>query len=232
MEQEKFLIIIGSPGAGKGTQANLLSEKLGFYHFQNSKIIGRIIDQAEPGSFVEVDGKKYYFEQQKKLREQGKLWDPPFFTHFLIQKIQELHQEGKEVVFDGTPRTLYEGQRTIPLLKELYGAENMDVIFIEITEDEAIFRNSHRRECKLVRHPVLYSEETAKLTKCQLDGSELIERKDDDPEVIKTRLREFRERTMPLLKFLEEQKLRVHKIDGSPSPVEVFNSILKTLGVK
>ena len=60
----------------------------------------------------------------------------------------------------------------------------------------------------------------------------LVERKDDSPEVIKVRLKEFKDRTMPLLKLFEKQGLIVDKIDGSPSPVNVFKSILKALGEK
>lgn len=232
MEQKKVLIIIGSPGSGKGTQANLLSEKFGLYHFRSSRIVGRIIEKAEPGSFIEVEDKKYYFEEQKQLSENGKLWDPPFLTYFVQEKIKQLHKEGERIVFDGAVRTMYEGERVIPLLKQLYGADNIKVIYLEITEDEAIFRNTHRRECELARHPVLYSQETAKLTKCQLDGSKLIERKDDSPEVIKVRLKEFKDRTMPLLKLFEKQGLIVDKIDGSPSPANVFKNILKVLGEK
>jgi len=232
MDNPKILIIIGSPGAGKGTQSNLLSEKLGFYHFSTSKVVGRIIENAESGSFVEVDGTKYYFEEQKKLREKGKLWDPPFLTHFVKEKTKELHQEGKGIVFDGAIRTMYEVENLIPLLKELYGPENIEVVYIEITEDEAVFRNSHRKECELMRHPVLYSEETESLTKCQIDGSGLVERKDDDPEVIKVRLKEFKERTMPLLDFFSKEKVKIHHIDGSPSPADVFKSILKSLGMQ
>ncbi len=229
MKQKKALIIIGSPGSGKGTQANLLSEKFGLYYFRSSRIVGRIIEKAEPGSFIEVEGKKYYFEEQKQLRENGKLWDPPFLTYFVQEKTRQLHKQGEGIIFDGVLRTMYEGEKVIPLLKQLYGIDNIKVIYLEITEDEAIFRNSHRRECELARHPVLYSQETVKLIKCQLDGSKLVERKDDSPEVIKVRLKEFQDRTMPLLKLFEKQGLIVDKIDGSLSPANVFNNILKII---
>lgn len=227
--KSQVFIIIGSPGAGKGTQANLLSEKFGLYHFRTSKIVGKIIEEAEPGSFIEIGGKKYYFEEQKKLRKRGKLWDPPFLTYFVNKKIRELYKDGRRPVLDGAPRTVYQAEEIVPILKELYGAENIKVIYIEITDDEAIFRNTHRRECELVRHPILYTKETAKLTKCPLDGSRLVERKDDTPETIKIRLREYKERTLPLVKYFKKQGLKVKKIDGSPPPADVFKSILKAL---
>ena len=86
----------------------------------------------------------------------------------------------------GSPRTLYEGKRIIPLLKKLYGTKNIKIILIKVSAEESIFRNSHRRICELMRHPILYTKETIKLTRCPLDGSKLIRRKGlDDPETIK-----------------------------------------------
>lgn len=222
-------MVIGSPGAGKGTQVNLLSEKLGFYHFKTSAIVGRIIEEADPGSFVEIEGDKYYFEEQKKLRADGKLWDDAFVTYFTNEKVKELHGEGKNIIFDGYPRTLYEAKHTIPILKDLYGKDNVEFLYIEISEEEAIFRNTHRRECELMRHPVLYSEENSKLTKCQIDGSDLVERKDDDSEIIKVRLGEFREKTMSILSVVEEENIKIHNINGSPAPVKVFENVLKAI---
>ena len=232
MDKLKVLIVIGSPGAGKGTQANLLSEKLGFFHFSSSRVVGQIIENAQPGSFIEIDKVKYSFEEQKKIREEGKLWDDIFLTHFVNKKIKELYDEGYGIIFDGTIRTPYEGEHVIPLLKELYGAEAIEVIYIDITEVETVLRNTHRRECELMRHPVLYSKETEKLTQCQIDGSNLVERTDDDIEVIKIRLKEFREKTKPLLDIFQKQGLKIHQIDGSPKPITVFESILKVLRIE
>jgi adenylate kinase len=231
MNNLKVLIVIGAPGAGKGTQTNLLSEKLGFYHFSTSKIVGRIIENAEPESFIEIDGIKYYFQDQKKLREEGKLWDDIFLTHFVKEKIKELHEEGSGIIFDGAIRTPYEGENIIPFLKDLYGSESIEVLYIDITEEDTVFRNTHRRECELMRHPVLYNDETQKMTQCQIDGSKLVERVDDNIEVIKTRLKEFKEKTKPLLDIFQSQGLKIHHIDGSPKPATVYENILKSLNI-
>jgi adenylate kinase len=232
MNDKKTVILLGSPGAGKGTQAELLSEKFGLYLWDTSKIVGRMIVKAPQGASVEVEGKKYFFEEQKKLRKEGKLWDPPFLVYLAKGKIEQLAKEERGVVFVGSPRTLYEGEKIIPLLKKLYGAENMKVLLIEISEKEAVWRNTHRRECELMRHPVLYLEENAHLTKCTLDGSNLVRRKDDTPEIIKTRLDEYKKRTFPLVECFKKEGLEVEKIDGSPPPVDVFQNILKALNWK
>ena len=78
-----------------------------------------------------------------------------------------------------------------------------------------------------MRHPILYSKETEKLKRCPLDGSKLLKRKGlDDPEVIKVRLKEYQERTFPLIEYFEKEGLEVQKINGSPPPADVFKNIL------
>ncbi|MFQ6049925.1 MAG: adenylate kinase, partial [Candidatus Paceibacterales bacterium] len=68
------------------------------------------------------------------------------------------------------------------------------------------------------------------LTKCPWDGSKLIRRKKlDDPETIKIRLKEYKERTLPLFDYFKKEKLKVKKINGSPPPATVFKNILKAL---
>ncbi len=226
----KTIIILGAPGSGKGTQSALLSEKLGFYYFETSKVGEEKINRAKKGGYVSIDGKKYYFEEEKKLWQSGKLWSPPFVAAFVQEKIKELALSKQNIIFAGSPRTVYEGEKIIPLLKKLYGKESIVVILIEQSAEASIFRNSNRRICELVRHPILYSKETIKLKKCPLDGSKLLRRKGlDDPETIKVRLKEYRERTLPLVDFFKKQNLKIKKVNGEQSVADVFNDILKSL---
>lgn len=220
-------MVIGSPGAGKGTQASLLAEKYDLFHWETSKVVGKTIEEAPKGAYVIMEGKRYYFKTEKKLRKEGKLWDPPFVVYIVKKKIKQLAKEGKGIALVGSPRTLYEGERIIPLFKKLYGSQNIKVFLIEISEKEAIWRNTRRRECKLMRHPILYTKETIKLTKCPFDGSKLVKRKDDTREVIKIRLKEYKKRTLPLIEYFKKEGLKVKKINGSPPPADVFKAILK-----
>ncbi len=226
------LILMGPPGAGKGTQAELLADKLNLYYFETSKILERKFKEAKKGEFVIVEGKKYFIKDQKKLWLEGKLCDPPFVTYLVKEEIKKLFREGKNLVLAGSPRTLYEGEKLIPFLKKLYGSKNIKVVLLEISAKETIFRNTHRRICELMRHPILYSKETKNLKHCPLDGSKLLKRKGlDDPETIKVRLKEYKERTLPLIDFFKKQKLKVIKISGSPPPAVVFKNILKSLNL-
>ena len=82
-----------------------------------------------------------------------------------------------------------------------------------------------------MRHPIIYNEETIHLTKCPLDGSSLIKRKGlDEPETIKVRLREYKERTFPLVECFKRQGLKVKEVFGSGSVAEVFEDISKAIG--
>ncbi|MGB9598595.1 MAG: adenylate kinase family protein [Minisyncoccales bacterium] len=230
--EKRVIIILGPPGAGKGTQAILLAELLRAFHFETSAIIEKEINQRKENEFVVINKKKYSFKEQKKLWLEGKLVDPQFVVFFVLKKVKELIQEGKSIIFSGSPRTVYEAKRLIPLLKKNYLKENIRVIFFLLKEKDSIFRNSHRRICQLFRHPILFSLETAKLKKCPLDGSLLLKRELDKPEVIKKRLKEYQERTLPLIDYFKKQGIKIFEIDASPSPAEIFEKIVKKLSLK
>ena len=220
---------MGPPGSGKGTQAELLAEKFGLFQWETSSIIGRILEQAKKEEFVIIGGKKYYFEDQREIRRKGLLWDGRFIFYFTKEKIEELAKEGKGIIMSGSPRNVGEGEILIPFLKKLYVAKNIMVIVLKLSPKQTLWRNSHRRECELTTHSILYTEETKKLTKCPLDGSKLVSRKDDKPEVIETRLKEYREKTFPLIESLKKQGLKVKEINGEQPVANVFKDILKTL---
>ncbi|MDP3991055.1 MAG: nucleoside monophosphate kinase [Candidatus Nealsonbacteria bacterium] len=230
MKKPQIVILLGSPGAGKGTQAELLSDKLNLYYLETSKLIEATVMKAKEGESIEVEGKEYSLTEEKKLWLAGVLCSPPFVSFLVKQKLNQLAEEGKGIVMAGSPRTLPEGKDQVPLLKKLYGAENIKVVLIELTPEQTIWRNSHRRICDLMRHPILYAEETEKLTHCPLDGSKLIKREGlDEPETIKVRLKEYKERTLPLVGYFTEEGLKVEKVNGEQSVEAVHQDILKSL---
>jgi len=233
---KQIIILFGAPGAGKGTQAELLSDKLNLYYFETSKILEQKFHESEdfssdsPERVIEVEGERYDILDEKKLWKEGKLCSPPFVTYLVKEKIKKLAGQGEGLVLAGSPRTIYEGEKIIPLLKELYGLENIKTVLIEISPEETLFRNTHRRICELMRHPILYNEETKNLKICPLDGSRLVERKGlDDPETIKIRLKEYKERTLPLVDFFEKQEIKVKKINGEQTVADVHKDILKAI---
>lgn len=223
------VILLGPPGAGKGTQAELLAEKFDLHYLETAKIGERRINESKKEEYIKVEGKKYYFKEEKKLWQSGKLWSPPFITALIGEEIKKLAKEKKGIVFAGSPRTLYEGKKIIPLLEKLYGSENIKIILLKLNEKKAIWRNSHRRICELMRHPILYTKETKNLRNCPLDGSKLIKRELDKPDVIKIRLKEYKERTLPLVDYLKKQGFKIKEVNGEQSVEKVFKNILRVI---
>lgn len=226
--EKQVVILFGQPGAGKGTQAEVLSGKTGFYHFESSKIIEACFQNERPEKVFEIDGETFKVSDEKIRWETGLLNSPPFVVNLMAEKIKDLAKEGKSIIFSGSPRTVYEAEKEIPLLKDLYGTENIKFIMLEITPEVTIARNSHRRICELVRHSILFTPETETLTKCPLDGSNLVKRKGlDDVKTIKKRLEVFKEQTFPVIEVIEKQGLKLHKVNGEQDVAGVFADVIK-----
>lgn len=220
---------MGPPGSGKGTQSELLAEKLNLNHLETSEIIEKNFAVAKKGDFVKIGGKKYFISEEKKLRESGKWMSPPLIAFWAKDKIKMLAEEGEGLAISGSPKTLYEAEKIVPLLKKLYGTSNIMVILIKLRPEVSIWRNSRRRICQLMRHSILYTKETAKLKYCPFDGSKLIHREDSKPEVIKSKLNEFKERALPIVGYFKKEGIKVKEVNGEQSVANVFKDILKAL---
>src|SRR3989344_4105337 len=233
---KQVIILFGPPGAGKGTQSELLSEKMGLYLFETSKMLEREFKTVENMAadakerFVEIEGKKYDVLEEKEIWKKGELCSPPWVTYRTMQELKRLHDDGDNIILSGSPRTVYEAEREMPLMAELYGKENIKIALIEISAEVTVFRNTHRKICELMRHSNLFNDETKRLTICPLDGSALVKRKDlDDPETIKVRLEQYKERTLPLFDYFKNNDFNVNKINGEGSVADAPAKILKIL---
>ena len=236
MFNKQVIILFGPPGAGKGTQAELLSERFNLYYFETSRILEQAFKAAEhlPESsierFIKADGEKFDVLNEKKLWLEGKLCDPPFVSHLVKEKIKKLFEADKSLLIAGSPRTLYEAKTIMPFLDNLYKKQNIKIALLKISPEQTIFRNSHRKICGLMRHSILYNLETENLTICPLDGSKLERREGlDDPETIKVRLKEYRERTAPLFDYLKENNFELKEVNGEQSVADVFADVQKQL---
>jgi adenylate kinase len=233
---KQVIIIFGPPGAGKGAQSELLSEKLGFYPFETSRILEREFNKAEKLSensaerFIEFDGQKFDILEEKKLWKEGKLCSPPFVVCLMAKEIKKLFEQADSIILSGSPRTLYEAEKLVPYLDELYKKENIKVILLEIKPETTLFRNSNRKICELMRHSILFNKETKNLTICPLDGSKLVRREGlDDVQTIKVRLKEYKDRTVPVFDYFKKQGIKIIKINGENSVAEVYQDVLKAV---
>lgn len=227
-----IVIIIGPPGSGKGTQSLLLADKLGLYYFEASKVIEEKIKDAQEGDYEEVNGKKYSLAEERRKWEEGEICDSELVFHWVKDKIKKLAGENQDIVFAGNPRRVVEAELLMPLLDDLYKKENIKIILLKLSEKDSIWRNTHRRFCRLMRHPILYNEDTKDLKTCPLDGSELYKRELDDAETMKVRLEAYEKETLPLVEYFKKNDYQVNEINAGETPADIFHNILKTLDVK
>jgi adenylate kinase len=223
MERPKILIFYGPPGAGKDTQAKRVAFKTGAYIVSSSKLIEEKIFNPD----LQNDP---IIQKQRKNYESGALCDPEWVTQIINEKVKALAAEKKELIFTGSPRTLYEAENEIPVWESYYGKENIFVIEIQLKDESSIFRNSHRRVCENCGYPVVYSFETEMWKFCPLCGGKIVDRGVlDDPETIKVRLVEYKERTKPVLDYFKERGYQIIEIDGEPLPDVVTQNLFEEL---
>ncbi len=220
-ETKKLFIIIGPPGAGKGTQAEMLAEKFGLFNFETSKIIEEKFKNADPSDEI--------ISAEKENWKAGKLVTPKLVFEWIIDKVKTLAGEGKGIVFSGSPRTLYEAENELPIFEDLYGKDKIEAINIKLTEAESIKRNSKRRICEKNRHPIPNFPEFENITKCPKDDSPIITRLLDNADTIKVRYKTYLAETEPVLAFLKEKGYTILEINGEQSIEKVFADILDKL---
>lgn len=223
MEKPKILIFYGPPGAGKDTQAKRVAFKTGAYIVSSSKLIEEKIFNPD----LQNDP---IIQRERKNYESGALCTPEWVTEIINNKVKELHQEKKSLIFTGSPRTLYEAENEIPFWESIYGKENIFVIEIKLKEETSIFRNSHRRVCENCGYPVVYSFETEMWRFCPMCGGKIVDRGTlDKPETIKVRLVEYRDRTKPVIDYFINRGYSIIEIDGEPLPDIVTQNIFEQL---
>lgn len=226
--EKKVVIFIGPPGSGKGTIAVLLEKNFGFEHIESSKLIENKFKNTKPG-----DSDWDEVGKERKLFDEGILTSPPFIFKLMKERVKEMSVAGKGIVLSGSPRTVDEAKDEMPMFIEEYGKENVYIINMHVPPEVSIERNSNRRICEKNRHPIKWTPETEHLTVCPEDGSLLIRRGIlDDPETIKVRLREYAERTEPILGYIEEEfGIKPVFVDGEQEVSVRFEETKKAIGL-
>ena len=225
------IIIYGPPGAGKGTQAQLLAEKFDLIHFDSGKYLRELLyDPKNKNNKI--------IQNERKLNEAGKLNTPSWVLKIVSGKIKEiaglLH---KGIVLSGSPRTIFEtfgnekNQGLIEILEKMYNKKNIYIFNINVSENQTIERNAHRLVCSVCGTPILDMSiilpkfKNADMSQCPFCGGKFKHRFDDNKKVIITRLKEYKERTAPIIKELKKRKYKIIEIDGSPMPYKIHEKI-------
>ncbi|PIR44128.1 hypothetical protein COV23_01485 [Candidatus Wolfebacteria bacterium CG10_big_fil_rev_8_21_14_0_10_31_9] len=218
------IILYGPPGSGKGTQSKLLSEKLNLFNLDTGAILRQILNDPKNKNNKEI-------QKEKIINNAGILNTPSFVLKILAEKTKQLSKMGQSIIYSGSPRTMFEafGDSKNPgllnILKKEYGKQNIKIIAIEIPESETIRRNSTRVICSVCKTPVL--KQFSKIKTCPFCDGKMEYRKDDNKNIIKTRLKEYKERTLPILLKAEKDKYKIIKINGSPAPFMVYKKLLE-----
>jgi adenylate kinase len=216
---ETNLVLLGPPGAGKGTQAERLVEDFGLPYYSTGIILREAV--AEGNEL----GKK-----AKEYMDAGKLVPDELICDVIVDRLDSGEAENG-FLLDGFPRTVGQAEMLDRLL-ERKGRELTGALLIEAPDEEVIRRLSGRRTCAKGTHVYHVEFDPPKHEGvCDQDGSRLIQREDDKPETVRKRLDVYHQETEPLVDWYEDKGL-LRRFDGTRTADEVHDRIRATLATK
>ncbi len=211
------IIMLGAPGAGKGTQAKMIADKYTVPHISTGDIFRANIKN---GTELGMEAKKYM--------DAGQLVPDELTVKILLDRVaQDDCKNG--YVLDGFPRTIPQAEVLDKALSELGDAIDY-AINVDVPDENIINRMSGRRacvNCGATYHVVHIPPKTE--GKCDRCGNDLILRDDDKPETVKNRLDVYHKQTQPLIDFYEAKGV-LKAVDGTVDMQDVFKAIVSILG--
>jgi adenylate kinase len=214
----KFLVLLGPPGVGKGTQAEILAERTGLAHVSSGELFRENIkNQTELGKLAQT------------YMTKGELV-PDDVTISMIRERLRRPDCSKGAILDGFPRTPAQAEALEIMLKEFHGQVDA-VPFINSPEDVIVERLSGRWTCRANGH--VFNDkfnQPKESSKCDFDGSELYQRDDDKPETVKKRIKVYLEQTSPLINYYQERD-KLFEIDGTNTIEQVAKAFGSALGL-
>lgn len=211
------LLIMGKPGAGKGTQANKLLKHYNLTHISTGNIYR---DEIKKGSTIGIEAKKYL--------DEGNLV-PDKMTNEIVWDILSKKDYPNGFMLDGYPRTRAQAEALCEMLDSL-NINLTSVINVEVKDEVLLQRMAGRRVCLNCGHTYHTDFHPPKVEGvCDVCAHELIQRPDDLEESVMNRLAIYNEKTKPLLDYYNEKNLLV-VIDGEQSTAKVFRDIINKLG--
>jgi adenylate kinase len=209
---ELNLILIGPPGAGKGTQAERLRNDFNLPFVSTGDMLrANVKEGTELGKAA------------KSHMDAGGLVPDDLIVAMIAQRLDE-GDAHDGFILDGFPRTPVQAQALEDQLSS-EGRRITAALYIDVPDDEVVKRISGRRVCVKAGHNYHVDYDPPKTPGiCDQDGSRLIQRDDDKPEVVEARLKTYHEKTAPLIEYYDQLGL-MRRIDGTRSPSEVHDHI-------
>jgi adenylate kinase len=211
------LVLFGAPGAGKGTQAQLLNQQLGIPHISSGDLFRHHLRGGTP---LGLRAAQYI--------NQGVLVPDEVTIDIVLEKVMSVPREGG-FILDGFPRNLNQAQA----LEEALAHQSLGldkIIYINVPEAELTRRLGGRFTCRQCQAPhTITHPDTGATLRCQRCGGELYQRPDDNPVAVQTRIQVYQKETLPLLDFYQRRGLLVD-IPGVGSIEAVNQRVLSALG--
>jgi adenylate kinase len=206
------LVLLGPPGSGKGTQGERLQEDFRLPYYATGDILRAAVrDETELG------------RKAKEYMDRGDLVPDEVIIGVIAERV-ESHEAADGFILDGFPRTTPQAEALDSELDRL-GRVLTAALLIDVSDDEVVRRLSGRRTCVKGGHVFHVEFDPPKNPDvCDVDGSRLVVRDDDEPEVIRNRLDQYHSKTEPLIGYYEEKGL-LRRVDGSLSPDDVGDRI-------
>lgn len=211
------IVMLGAPGAGKGTQAKMISEKYGIPHISTGDIFrANIKENTELG------------QKAKTYMDKGLLVPDELVVDLVVDRLAQ-DDAAKGYVLDGFPRTIPQAEALTAALEKI--GEKLDyAIDVDVPDENIINRMSGRRACVSCggTYHIKYNP-TKTEGICDACGGELILREDDKPETVKQRLDVYHEQTQPLIDYYTKAGI-LKEVDGTVDLDAVFEAIVGILG--
>ena len=209
------LVFLGPPGAGKGTIASRVCQKLGISHIATGDLLRKEIGLGSK-----------FGKKAGPIMNKGELVADKLVTEVLRKRLAE--EKGEGFILDGYPRTLKQVDLLEDLLQEL-GVELDAVFYTHASEETIVERLGNRRQCSkcstVYNLTTLPPKDASKCDKC---GAELFQREDDKPELVRKRLQIYKEKTEPIIDYYSKNEL-LRKVDCNGSLEENMQNVYKLL---
>ncbi|HVW11097.1 MAG TPA: nucleoside monophosphate kinase [Bryobacteraceae bacterium] len=208
----RIILFMGAPGCGKGTQSSMLAERTGIDAISTGDILRQTAAESTP--------------QGLRLREimaSGALVDDATVCDAVISRIRTMERGSGSLILDGFPRTVGQAKKLDRVLEAL-GIDRPLVLHLDVPKEILVQRLSMRRQCATCAR--IYSITPNSLVRCESDGGPLVERPDDNEQVVLKRLAAYEAETLPVLEYYRRRGgQRYRRIDGCLTPAEIANDV-------